>query len=518
MTLKIKPIGGVAEIGSNMVLFSDDNFNIIVDCGILFPKDNLFNIKYLIPDIHQLDKTKKYHLVITHGHEDHIGAVPHLILEGFDVEIYAGLLAYELIKRKFEFLDIVHPIKKYRNKEVLTFGEISITPLLVAHSIPFTYSLIIKKNNDVGVFYCSDFKIDKSHPQNIDVDFLKKNMASAKNKVFMIDSTNILVPTPTVSESELVPQFEKLLSVKKRTFLTMFFSNIDRLKNILDICRKNKRNVIIWGASAHKYIQVALEIDHIEDYSVTDINDCKNIDNPNNVILIAGSQFDFYSSLKVFSDGNVKKCKPLPGDQFVYSAKPIPGNEKTVYSGFNNLTKNEVNIINSKEILIHASGHLSAPDIVDFVKNFEIDYYIPIHGESYFLKKHSDLIEGKFPQIKVVKIENSQEVTVSDAKVYTSEIDHESSPLLIMRNNQIIEKSFIKDRRKVATNGLCVFNKKNDSYDLQLLGISLSEGEMKQLHHVCETHLNEKENILKKKLKDKISSFTKEKPVILISL
>jgi ribonuclease J len=392
--LKLTPMGGVGEIGSNMFIFEDDECGFIIDCGILFPSDNCFNINYLIPNFYGIKKDKIKDIIITHGHEDHIGAIAHLIEFHPDITVHCNGFAYELIKTKIK--DFNHKVFKYT--ETMKIGNFEIDPIHVNHSIPDTFGLSISYN-EYNFFYCSDFKVDFDSPYEKPFDFEKlKKLQQGKTTVGMIDSTNILSQRKTLSEKVVLEDIEKVFEDFKdnRLFITCFSSNVHRLKSFFDVAKKYKRNIILSGRSIHKYTEIAKKLGYVDNIRIYD-EDFDNITKKNNLIIISGCQGDFFSSLRRLSSNEHSRIKLNENDKVVFSSKTIPGNEKSVNRIKNNITELGADVItNSEYPFIHASGHPGQEDLKILNKKINFDHYIPIHGESYFIKKHVEFIEDPY--------------------------------------------------------------------------------------------------------------------------
>lgn len=456
--LRISPLGGVGEIGSNMTVFELENQYIIIDYGILFPYDDFFDINYLIVDIEDLKTEKEIILFITHGHEDHIGAVYHFVKQHPKVKIHAPELAYQLIKYKLESRKLPLNVEVYDETSIFDFDEFELFPLHVTHSIPDTYGVMLRaKDLSLSVLFISDFKFDlnPSFEKPFDTKKLEEIFLPAKKRFAFLDSTNILNPGKTTSESELIKSFDSLFEIKGRIFLTMFSSNIYRMKNILESAKRNGRKISTIGRSISNYLTAAntAELINLEDYKIIDFDSVQNYQDPNNLFLVTGSQGEYLGAMKRISEGEQKNITLEPTDRVIFSSKPIPGNEKKIGRLQNKITSYGAKIISSRDMLIHASGHPGQEDLKELLKIAKPTHLIPIHGETYFLEKHKDFANECFPEIEVHLLENFQGLDLSNGIIKHFAIS-KKEPLLIHGNDLVIEREKISERRKIACNGL----------------------------------------------------------------
>lgn len=473
--LKIYPFGGVGEIGSNMTVFETLNHIVIIDYGILFPYDDFFDINYLIADTTQIDREKKITLFITHGHEDHIGAVPHILTEIPEIEVIAPAFAALLIREKLNRRKMNKSITIYEEDAQFKFDQYTLHPIHVTHSIPQTYGLVFH-SEDFSTLFISDFKYDlnPSFERPFNTEKIKELFGKSKTTLAMLDSTNILVDGKTLSESDLLPDLEKIISRKKRTFITLFSSNTYRVKNIFELCAKHGKKIITIGRSIQRYLDCAHEakILNLEEYPIVDLEAVSNYDDPNNVYIVTGSQGEHLGAARRIINGDQKNISLKPEDCFVFSSKPIPGNEKKIYQLYNKLAQKDVEIITFKDMKVHASGHPGKEDLKALVEAIKPDTIVPIHGESYFLNKHIDFIENFFPNIKTIPLKNFSGIEYLNGKISPLIFD-EIEPHLIHGNDKVIEREKISERRKMACNGVVfvALNHKTKNINIQTKGL-----------------------------------------------
>jgi ribonuclease J len=475
----VLPIGGVEEIGSNMTLIKTDSEQIVVDCGMLFPYEECFDINYLIPDFAAIDASKLTTIIITHGHEDHIGGLAHFLKEFPDVTVYTTKFTLSLIQRKLEEHKVSFQYKIYEPDSELIFKSVNVYPVHVNHSIPETSGLIIRtKDKSWGALYISDFKVDLNSKHEAPIDFrrIKQLLSECKKTAYFLDSTNILNDGKTTSEGELLSDLRSLMDRDEdRVFITLFASNVHRMNEIAKMGKASGRKLVIMGRSLKTYMEAAFETGHSDlapdEFYMPD--QAKGLTGKM-LVFLSGCQGDFLSALRRFSFGEDSTFKPGPKDVVVFSSKVIPGNEKKIYRIYNKLTEFGATIITASDHLIHASGHPGKEDLHLLMKNFTPDFYFPIHGESYFLKKHHDFIKESYPTVKPYLIYNYQEVVLGDDTVKIEE--HESKePRLIHGKAIEIEKTQVSQRRKMATQGAVFisYHKSIGHIEITTLGLPL---------------------------------------------
>ncbi len=462
-----------------MTLIRTSEEDIIVDCGLLFPYEECFDINYLVPDFSLLDPARISSIVITHGHEDHIGGLAHLLKAFPDLRVFASRFTLHLIQRKLEEHKIKFTYELYDHSSELKFSGVTIFPVHVNHSIPETCGLIIQSpDKEWGALYISDFKVDlrSQHEAPIDFKKIQHKLSECKHTAFFLDSTSILSDGKTTAEGELHSNLRDLMArPEERIFITLFASNVHRMNTIAKLGISEGRKIVIMGRSLKTYMESAFETGHSEIPS-DQLFFPEQVKGQSGKMLIflSGCQGDFLSALRRFSWGEDGTFKPRVGDLVVFSSKVIPGNEKKIARIYNKLTEFGVTIITASDSLIHASGHPGKEDLHLILKNFSPEFYFPIHGESYFLKKHYEFIREYYPKVSAHLIYNYQEVVLSDGTIKIEE--HQAKePRLIHGRSLEIEKSQVSQRRKMATQGAVFvsYNRNTSHIEVSLLGLPL---------------------------------------------
>ena len=393
--LKIIPLGGLLEIGKNITVFEYENDIVIVDCGIAFPEDDMLGVDLVIPDVTYLEKNKEKirGMVITHGHEDHIGSIPYF-LKQINVPIYATKLTAGLISNKLEEHKLLKSTKlKIVNQgEKITLGKMKVEFIRSCHSIPDAVALAI--HTPVGVVvHTGDFKVDYTPIDNQKMDFGR--LAELGNKgvlALLSDSTNSERKGYTMSESTVGEVFDKLfLNCTKRIVVATFASNIHRIQQIVDSAVKYNRKVSVCGRSMINVIETAIKLGYIDvpENTFIDIDMINNYTDEQLVILTTGSQGEAMSALTRMASGEHRKVEITPNDLVIISATPIPGNEKFVSKVIDDLMQIGAEVVYSSLADIHVSGHACQEEQKLMLSLVRPKFFLPVHGEYRQLMVHA---------------------------------------------------------------------------------------------------------------------------------
>ena len=395
--LKVTFLGGVGEIGKNMTALEYNDEIIIVDAGLTFPDDDLPGVDIVIPDMTYLieNKNKIKALLLTHGHEDHIGAVPFL-LQQLNVTIYGTRLTLALVENKMK----EHPKIKYKAvsvkpKNVLKIGSFSIEFIKVSHSIAGSLALAI--TTPVGtVVHTGDFKIDYEPIDNVMTDISRLGEIGRKGVTLLLcESTNVCRKGYSMSEKSVGRTLEEIIKnhAENRIIVATFASNIHRMQQIMDIAERYKRKIAFTGRSMINVSEVAMKIGelHYNKDNIIDIEKVDKLDDKEVLIMTTGSQGEPMSALTRMAAGEFKSVKIRPNDLVILSASPIPGNEKNVYNVINALYKLGADVIYDELAEVHTSGHACQEELKLMHSLVKPKFFIPIHGEYRHLKTHKEL-------------------------------------------------------------------------------------------------------------------------------
>ena len=400
-SLKIIPLGGIHEIGKNITVFEYDNEILIVDCGLSFPEDDMLGVDLVIPDITYLEKNanKIKGLVITHGHEDHIGAVPYL-LKKINVPIYATKLTAGLIRNKLEEHKLLRSteLNEVVQGQVIKLGKnFKVEFIRSSHSIPDSVMLAITTPAGT-VLHTGDFKVDYTPIDGKIMDFGR--IAELGNQgilALMADSTNAERKGFTMSESSVGEVFDKLfLHCTKRIVVATFASNVHRVQQIVNSAIKYNRKIAVCGRSMINMIKTATELGYIDcpDDLFIDIDMINTYNDEQLVIITTGSQGEPMSALTRMAAGDHRKVKITPNDLVIISATPIPGNEKFVSKVIDDLMQIGAEVVYSSLEAIHVSGHACQEEQKLIMALAKPKYFIPVHGEYRQLIAHSETAQS----------------------------------------------------------------------------------------------------------------------------
>ena len=399
--LKIIPLGGLHEVGKNITVFEYENEIIVVDCGLSFPEDDMLGVDLVIPDISYLEKNvdKIKGLIITHGHEDHIGSVPYL-LKKINIPIYAPKLAAGLIRNKLE----EHKLLRSTNLIEITQGQtlqlgnnFKVEIIRSTHSIPDSVMLAITTPAGT-ILHTGDFKVDYTPIDGKIMDFGR--IAELGNQgllALMSDSTNAERKGFTMSESSIGEVFDKLfLHCTKRIVVATFASNVHRIQQIVNSAIKYNRKIAVCGRSMINMIETARELGYIKcpENIFIDIDMINSYTDEQLVIITTGSQGEPMSALTRMAAGDHRKVKITPNDLVIISATPIPGNEKFVSKVIDDLMQIGAEVVYSALEAIHVSGHACQEEQKLILALAKPKYFIPIHGEYRQLRAHSETAQS----------------------------------------------------------------------------------------------------------------------------
>lgn len=399
MNNKIKLIflGGVGEIGKNMTALESENEIIVIDAGLTFPGDDLPGVDVVIPDISYLlaNKEKVKGIILTHGHEDHIGALP-FVLQQLNVPVYGSRMTLALVESKLkEYPKIKYKGVSVKPRNVLKIGAFTIEFIHVNHSIAGALALCI--NTPAGnIVHTGDFKIDFESLDKNPTDLARFGEIGKKGvNLLLCESTNVCRKGYSMSEKSVGITLDKIFGENqtKRLFVATFASNIHRLQQILDLAQKYKRKVAFTGRSMLNVSEVAMKIGELK-YDVKNIIDIDSVDKYEDkelLIITTGSQGEPMSALTRMAMGEFKKIKLRNNDLIIFSASPIPGNEKPVYNVINALYKLGADVIYDELASVHVSGHACEEEIKIIHNLVKPKFFIPVHGEFRHLKTHKDV-------------------------------------------------------------------------------------------------------------------------------
>lgn len=399
--IKVAFLGGMNEIGKNMTVYEYGDDMFIVDCGLAFPGTELLGVDSVIPDFtyiaQNIDKVRG--LIVTHGHEDHIGGIPYL-LKKFNIPIYSTRLTIGLIKGKLKEHGLLNKAKLHEinPSDIVKLGKFWVEFIHVNHSIPDAVGLAI--TSPVGVIiHTGDFKIDTTPVDGDMINIPRFAEYGTKGVLALFqDSTNAERPGYTMSEKKVGESFLNLFTKagKRRIVVATFASNIHRVQQIIDVAKHLRRKVAVVGRSLENLVQVGEELGYLNvpDNILISIDNIKDYPDDKLVIITTGSQGEPMSALTKIANGEHRKVTASPNDYVIISATPIPGNEKMVSNVVNELMKRDIEVIYENMYEVHVSGHACQEELKLMMGVIKPKFFFPVHGEQKHLKKHAKLAEA----------------------------------------------------------------------------------------------------------------------------
>jgi ribonuclease J len=412
--LQIIPLGGLGEIGKNMTVIRVDDEILVIDAGLMFPDEDMLGIDLVIPDISYLieNKDKIKAIVLTHGHEDHIGALPY-VLKKINVPVYGTRLTLGILEGRLKENGVdssnLHSVMQ---GDIINIGCFSVGFIRVNHSIPDAVGLSIK--TPVGmIVHTGDFKLDYTPIDGKMTDFRRfSDLGNRGVLVLMADSTNSEREGHTPSERTVGAAFDKAFhNARGRIIVATFSSNVHRIQQVIDTAVRYKRHVAVLGRSMVNVVNISLELGYITapEGTLVDIDEIHNYRMEQMVIITTGSQGEPMSALTRMSMSDHRKVGIVPGDTVIISATPIPGNEKLVSKTIDNLMKLGANVIYGRNQGIHVSGHASREELKLMHNLVRPKFFIPVHGEYHHLVQHARLArELGMPKENIFISENGQ--------------------------------------------------------------------------------------------------------------
>lgn len=539
--LKVIPLGGLGEIGKNLTVFEYGQDILVVDCGIAFPDDEMLGIDLVLPDTTYLIKNKDRikGIVVTHGHEDHIGAIP-FVLKDVNVPVYGTRLALGLLEYKLEEHGIISNCKLQTVSagEKIELGVFKVEFIRSSHSIADAVGLAI--HTPIGVVvHTSDFKVDYTPISGEPIDLARYAELGKKGVLLMMcDSTNVERPGYTMSERTVGETFEKIFdNAKSRIIVASFASNIDRIQQVVNAAVNHDRKVAICGRSMVNVCSKAIELGYltIPEGVLVEIERINSYPKEKLVIVSTGSQGEPMSGLARMAAGDHRQVELVPGDMVVISATPIPGNEKSVSGVINELFKKGANVIYSALADVHVSGHACQEELKLMHSLVKPKYFLPVHGEYRHLKQHADLAQSigmAKERTFIMEIGQVLEINSSEARINGSV----PSGRVLVDGLGIgdVGNVVLRDRKHLSEDGLIIvvltIQKETgevltgpDVISRGFVYVREAEAFMDELKQVCKdavikckgTNWSLKKNTIRDTLKDHIFQKTKRRPMIL---
>jgi ribonuclease J len=541
-TVKVIPLGGLEQIGMNMTAFESEDSIIVVDCGLAFPDDEMLGIDLVIPDVSYLKEniSKVKGFVITHGHEDHIGALPY-VLKDVNVPVYATKLTTAIIESKLKEHNMLHETKRKVVKygQSINLGCFRIEFIRTNHSIADASALAIYTPAGV-IVHTGDFKVDYTPVFGDPIDLQRFGEIGKKGVLaLMCDSTNVLRPGFTMSERTVGKTFDNIFNDNKqsRLIIATFASNVDRVQQIINCAIKYGRKVCVEGRSMVNIINVASELGYLDipDGTLIETEQMKNYANEQIVLITTGSQGESMAALSRMAANLHRKVTIEPGDTVIFSSTPIPGNEKSVARVINELGMKGAKVIFQDT---HVSGHACEEEIKLIYSLVKPKYAVPVHGEYRHLMAQKELAEGLgIDKDDIFVLHSGDVLEMSQEKAEVVDKVQTGAVLVDGLGVGDVGNIVLRDRQNLAENGIIVVVLTLEKYSNQLLAgpdivsrgfvyVRESEGLMEEARAVIEQAVLDclDRNVtdwgkIKGTIKDTLSDFLwkkmKRNPVIL---
>ena len=540
--LKIIPLGGLEQIGQNITAFEFEDSIIVVDCGLAFPEDDMLGIDLVIPDVtylkNNIEKVKGF--IITHGHEDHIGALPY-ILRDINVPIYATKLTVGIIERKLKEHNLLKNTKRkvVKHGQSINLGSFRIEFIKTNHSIADASALAIYSPAGT-VIHTGDFKVDYTPVFGDAIDLQRFGEIGKKGVLaLMCDSTNAERPGFTMSERTVGKTFDNIFSEHRNTriIIATFASNVDRVQQIINSAYKYGRKVVVEGRSMVNIISTALELGYlnIPENTLIEIEQMKNYPDEQMVLITTGSQGESMAALSRMASDVHRKVSIKPGDTVIFSSNPIPGNEKAVSKVINELSMKGADVIFQDA---HVSGHACQEEIKLIYSLVRPKYALPVHGEYRHRKAQAGIAESLgIPKDHIFMMHSGDvlEVCNDSAEI----VDQVQAGAILVDGLGVgdVGNIVLRDRQHLAEDGILIVVLTLEKYSNQVLAgpdivsrgfvyVRESESLMDEAKHVVEHALDECmdrrisdwgkiKNIIKDSLSDFLWKKTKRNPMIL---
>jgi ribonuclease J len=460
--LEIIPLGGIGEFGMNCMAVRYEDEMIVIDAGMGFPEESVYGVDVCVPDFDFLEQYRENitAIILTHGHEDHLGALPY-ILKKFNVPVYASHFTVGLAERKLEEHDLLGDtlIHRVEPRQVVELGPFAIEFIRASHSLVDCFSLAIK--TPVGtIVHTGDYKVDETPVIGEPIDLRTLRSYGQEGVLALLsDSTNATVPGRTPSERAVIPAFEEIFGeAKGRIIVAAFASSIHRLQIVLDIAQQFNRKVCVLGRSMQKNVEIADELGYLDipDGLLVSLNETKRMDDDEVVFLVTGSQGEPRAALSQMATQSYKGMTIEEGDTVVLSARIIPGNERAISRLIGYIYKRGANIIEEKRRLVHVSGHASQEDIKIMTEAVRPKFVIPIHGEYRMLFRHKEYVKNHlgYAEENIILIENGDVLELDGERAVVVDKREVKRTFIDDTGFEEIDSETVRQRKQLAYDGV----------------------------------------------------------------
>jgi ribonuclease J len=460
--LEIIPLGGIGEFGMNCTLMRFGDEMIIIDAGMGFPEESAYGVDICIPDFEILEQYRDEitAIILTHGHEDHLGALPY-VLKKINVPVYASHFTLALAESKLDEHELLGDVLLHRvePRDVVTIGSFTIEFIRASHSLIDCFHLAIK--TPIGtIIHTGDYKVDETPVIGEPIDLRSLRRYGQEGVLALLsDSTNATVPGRTPSERAVIPAFEEIFAeAEGRIIVAAFASSIHRIQIVFDVAQQFNRKVCVLGRSMQKNVEIADRLGYLDihDGMLVSINDTKTMRDNEIVFLVTGSQAEPRAALYQMATQIYKGLTIEEGDTVVLSARIIPGNERAISKLIGFMYKRGANIIEEKRRLIHVSGHASQEDIRIMTEAVRPKFVVPIHGEYRMLFRHKEFVKNHLgiPEHRIILIENGDVLELDGERAAI--VDKRDTKRVFIDDSgfEEIDYETVRQRKKMAYEGI----------------------------------------------------------------
>ncbi|HZE64432.1 MAG TPA: ribonuclease J [Pyrinomonadaceae bacterium] len=460
--LEIIPLGGIGEFGMNCMALRYEDEMLILDAGMGFPEETAYGVDVCIPNFDFLEEYREHitAIVLTHGHEDHLGALPY-ILKRFNVPVYCSHFTAGLAESKLEEHELTNDVLLHRvePRDVVDIGVFTVEFIRVSHSLVDCFSLAIK--TPVGIIiHTGDYKVDETPVIGEPIDLRSFRRYGQEGVLALLsDSTNATVPGRTPSERAVIPAFEEIFAeAGGRIIVAAFASSIHRLQIVIDIAQQFNRKVCVLGRSMQKNVEISDRLGYLDihDGLLVSLNEAKQMRENEIVFLVTGSQGEARAALSQMATQSYKGLMIDEGDTVVLSARIIPGNERLISRMIGMIYKRGANIIEEKRRLVHVSGHASQEDIRIMTEAVRPKFVVPIHGEYRMLFRHKEFVKNHlgYAEENIVLIENGDVLELDGERAAVVGKREIGRTFIDDTGFEEIESETIRERRQLAYEGM----------------------------------------------------------------
>jgi ribonuclease J len=475
--IEIIPLGGIGEFGMNCTLLRYGDEMLVLDAGMGFPEESVYGVDICIPDFEILEQYRQEitAIILTHGHEDHLGALPY-VLKKINVPVYASHFTLGLAESKLHEHGLLNDVLLHRvePRDVVTIGSFTIEFIRASHSLIDCFHLAIK--TPVGtIIHTGDYKVDETPVIGEPIDLRTLRRYGQEGVLALLsDSTNATVPGRTPSERAVIPAFEEIFGeAQGRIIVAAFASSIHRIQIVFDVAQQFDRKVCVLGRSMQKNVEIAERLGYLDlhDGMLISLNDAKNLPDNEIVLLVTGSQAEPRAALYQLATQLYKGITIEEDDTVVLSARIIPGNERAISKLIGHIYKRGANIIEEKRRLIHVSGHASQDDIRIMTEAVRPKFVVPIHGEYRMLFRHKEFVKNHlgYAEQNIVLIENGDVLELDGERAVITGKKEIRRTFIDDSGFEEIEYDTVRERKKMAYEGIItlVININRETGELQ---------------------------------------------------